>query len=109
MKTLLFSFVFTACSFFLTASTTPSETVDSMEKQLTEMIQNSKFYKTVELEDATIMVKFTINEDNEVIVLSTDSYDYDSKIKSLLNYRNLDLDENITSKVFILPIRLEAN
>lgn len=108
MKTLLFSFVFTACSFFLTASTTPSKTVDSMEKQLTEMIQKSNFYKSVELEDAMIMVKFTINEDNEIIVLSTNSDDHDSNIKSLLNYRSLDLDENLRSKVFILPIRLQA-
>ena len=79
-----------------------------MEKQLTELIQHADFFESQDLEDAKIMVKFTINQDNEIIVLSTDNRDYDKAIKLLLNYKKLDLNQDLSSKIFVLPIRLES-
>lgn len=109
MKTLLFSILFSAFSFFAVASSTNTEPVKSMEKQLTELISNSDFYKSPDVQDAKIMVKFTFNADNEIIVLSTDNKDYDSSIKALMNYKVLELNEDLSNKVFILPIRVERN
>lgn len=107
MKTLLFSILFSAFSFFAMASTSNIEPVKSMEEQLTELIQSSDFYKTQKVQDVKIMVKFTFNHENEIIVLSTDNEDYDASLKSLLNYKTLDLDGDLSNKVFILPIRVE--
>lgn len=108
MKTLLFSILFSAFSFFAMASTTNTEPVKTMETQLTELLQNSDFFASQDLDDARIMVKFTFNQDNEIIVLSTDNRDYDKAIKSILNYKNLDLDQDLSSKIFVLPIRVEG-
>ena len=107
MKTLLFSILFSAFSFFAMASSTITEPVKSMEKQLTELIQHSDYFESQDLEDAKIMVKFTFNQENEIIVLSTDNKDYDKAMKLLLNYKTLDLDQDLSSKIFILPIRVE--
>ncbi len=107
MKTLVFSILFSAFSFFAMASTNNTEPVKSMEKQLSELIKDSKFYKSRKLQDAKILVKFTFNQENEIEVISTDNEDYDQSIKSVLNNQVLDLEEDLSSKVFILPIIVE--
>lgn len=107
MKTLLFSILFSTFSFFAMASSANFEPVKSMHKQLTELISKSDFYKSQDVQDAKIIVKFTFNADNEIIVLSTDNEDYDTSIKALMNYKVLDLSEDLSNKIFILPIRVE--
>ncbi len=107
MKTLLFSILFSTFSFFAIASSSNAEPVKSMEKQVSELIQKSDLYKSIADQNQMVMVKFTFNTDNEIIVLSTDSKDYDKTLKNIMNYKTLELDEDLTNKVFILPIRME--
>lgn len=107
MKTLVFSILFSAFSFFAMASTTNTEPVKSMQKQLSELIKKSNFYKSHKVQEVKIIVRFTFNDDNEIVVISTDNEDYDESIKAVMNYKALELDEDLSSRVFILPIRVE--
>ena len=55
-----------------------------------------------------IMVKFMINESDELIILSTGDSDLDQSIKSSLNYKSVKSNELKAYKVYILPVKFEA-
>ncbi len=56
-----------------------------------------------------VKIKFLINEDNEVIVLTTDSsdVDLDAYIKRRLNYETIESDDLNKGKTYILSVEFE--
>ncbi len=91
---------------FATSSNSLIKPSKSAVKQIEKIIQNLEF-NIDEVEDLTIKIKFMVNADSELIVLSTDDSTYDSKIKGALNYKSVDNDGLEQYKVYILPVRFE--
>ena len=75
-------------------------------KQIENIIQKMDF-DIDEVKDLTIKIKFMVNEDSELIVLSTGESKFDSKIKGALNYKSVDNEGLEQYKVYILPVRFE--
>jgi len=103
-KVLLMLVVFAGTTFSLSANTPGPK--EDLEKQLSNIITKAgswgKFDGTVQFE-----VKLMINNDGEIIVLSTTNKSYDRWIKGLLNYRKITVSEDFKSVKIILPIKLE--
>jgi len=55
-----------------------------------------------------IKVKFMINENDELIILSTYNSDLDQYIKSALNYKNVKSNDLQSHKIYILPIKFDV-
>ena len=51
-------------------------------------------------------VTFQVNAKNEITVISTDSDDFDSNLKSVLNYKKLKSSDMSIGKTYTLPIKL---
>jgi len=84
--------------------TKPSKTVT---KQIEKIIKKMDL-KEADVKDLTLKLKFTVNDNNELIVLSTGDSKIDTRIKGALNYKSIEggLEQY---KVYILPIRFEPN
>lgn len=51
-----------------------------------------------------INISFLVNGQNEIIVLSTSNSEFDSLIKSTLNYRKISLSDLEYNTVYTLPV-----
>jgi hypothetical protein len=66
---------------------------------------NLDFY---DLDEPTVNVKFMVNNDNQIIVLSTSQESLDSAIKSILNYKKVKDNDLRKFHVYVLPVKFEA-
>lgn len=114
MKTLkmLALVVVFAFSGVLAASTEPVKKTGDEPTTVTSAV--SELLKNPQLElnyDEKATVMLTINEDNEIVVLSVDSENVDVKsfIKSRLNYKKLDVNFSSKLKAFNVPVKILAN
>jgi len=107
-KVLLLAVAFTFSS-VLTASTEPVPTKADLSSPLSveigKLLKNPKFLVD---QDMIAKVKVTINEDNEIVVLSVDSEseELEGFIKVRLNYHVLSSKLTNGQKTFMVPVRL---
>lgn len=59
------------------------------------------------LDGQTITIRFTVNEKNEIIVLSTDNANLDTDLKAALNYDTIDASEFKPYEIYVLPVVFE--
>ena len=99
MFSILFAFVIGTVS----ANTDP--TTKSARTEIKELIVKAEITKNLRSE-TTVNVTFQINAKNEIIVISTDSADFDSRLKSVLNYKKLKSLDMSIGTTYTLPIKL---
>ena len=91
----------------LSASTEPAKADNptTLSKTIGTLLQKPSFEVQ---EDLTAKVTFTVNEDNEIVVLTvdTDTEAVEDFIKSRLNYEKLDT--NKIGEQFTVPVRITA-
>ncbi len=78
----------------------------NLSAQIAEILEASQI--KVKDADLTARVLFTLNEENEIIVLKVDSDDprLEQIIKSKLNYKKVDLKEKQSEKKYVIPVRI---
>lgn len=81
--------------------------VKKLSTQVMELLNND----TVDhlYDGATAFVRFTLNQEKEIVVLSVNSEDDTMKsfVKSHLNYKKVNLNEYREGKVYTIPVRIE--
>tara|TARA_R110002126_G_scaffold67779_8_gene171558 strand:+ start:1971 stop:2306 length:336 start_codon:yes stop_codon:yes gene_type:complete len=76
--------------------------------QISEMLSENNFSEMHK--DLTAQVRFTLNSDGEIVVLSVNTkFDkMESFVKSKLNYQKVNLAEVEEGKVYTIPVRVKA-
>ncbi|WP_242086788.1 hypothetical protein [Aestuariivivens sediminis] len=84
-----------------------AEPSNPISKEVVSHLKKPQFYLE---EDVLVFVKFTLNDKNEMVVLSVDSENQliDSFIKNRLNYKKLNARSNKRTKNFVIPVRVNA-
>ncbi len=79
-----------------------------LSAQIRDLLHNNSFI--IEDYDVTAKVKFTVNQDKEIVVLSveSDSPRMEVFLKSRLNYQKVDLQEYREGKTYTIPVRVTA-
>ncbi|WP_127024628.1 hypothetical protein [Flagellimonas beolgyonensis] len=80
--------------------------VKSLSSQIYEMLKKNQF--NVEADELKAEVRFIINEDAELIVLSVDTKNetLEGFVKNRLNYQKVELDKIVPGKVYEVPVRI---
>ena len=81
---------------------------NNLTGQIYELLKEHKF--KLDSEELTAEVRFIINEEGELVVLSVKT-DYDiveDYVKNRLNYKKVQLDKVAPGKVYELPVRITA-
>ena len=87
------------------ATTGPTDTPITVTKDIQAIIKSLDLdFK--KLEDTTIKVKFMVNKNDELIIISTDS-DMDHTLKQALNYKQVETSGLKAYSVYVVPIRFE--
>jgi hypothetical protein len=103
-KSILMTALFALIVGTATASTNPE--TNSARNEIKELIKKADLAENLK-SNVTVNVKFMVNANNEIIVMSTDQKNLDGRIKSSLNYKKLkssDMDINVT---YTLPVVLK--
>lgn len=99
---------FASASFASTATITSDySSPKTVSTEIQTMIKklNLDFTK---IDNSTINVKFMVNENNELVVISTGDSQLDQTIKSALNYKEVDTKGLKPYSVYIVPVKFEA-
>lgn len=79
---------------------------ETLSAQIGDLLDNNAFI--VENRDLTAKVRFTLNEDKEIVVLSieTDDKVLEAFVKNRLNYQKVTLDEYREGRTYTIPVRI---
>lgn len=71
--------------------------------QIQTILKSIDFDKYIS-DETKLNISFFINAQNEIIVVSTNSQDLDSVVKSTLNYKRIAVNELEYNKVYTVPV-----
>ncbi|MEH6536547.1 MAG: hypothetical protein V7719_09155 [Psychroserpens sp.] len=112
MKTLKMLVLVVAITFSsaISASTDPIETAEpeTVTETITQLLKNPRIQFD---NDVSTMVELTINQNNEIVVISVDTENkaLDSFIKARLNYKKISKDVIGNLKNFLVPVKIIGN
>lgn len=88
--------------------TNPKDPAKRLSTQIGKLLQDNFFI--VENTDLTAKVRFTINEENEIVVLSvnTENDVLEAFVKSRLNYQKVQLPGIKEGRMYTIPVRITA-
>ena len=98
------------CCLFISTAISANEPVNAKKTVKSEIV---KLMKAPELELGTnevVKLKFLINDDNEIIVVSvnSDTRYLESIVRSTLNRKTISVDEIKYNTIYTLPIRFRS-
>ena len=85
----------------------PADDVKSVSEQIETFLNNADLFINDEL---TVMVKFQLDENNNIVVVSTDSDNYEiSKfIRTRLNQKELSIDKENKHSFYYVPVKFSS-
>ncbi|MEM8506446.1 MAG: hypothetical protein AAF717_01400 [Bacteroidota bacterium] len=106
------SLVFMVAALFATAtvSATTPDNVNPSKKLSTQIHEMLKANTFVVQKDVTADVRFTINKEGEIVVLSVDTENeaLEGYVKGRLNYQKVELQNAKEGKLYTIPVRITA-
>ncbi len=105
-KSILFTALFALVLGTATASSITDPETKTARKEIKTMIQKANWASYLK-EDVTVNVTFLVNAKNEIIIMSTDKENLDSRIKSTLNYKKLKSSDMKVNVTYTLPVKLK--
>lgn len=90
---------------------TTERSIDDPRAVFSKEIANLISLHKMELDkDLVVIVKFVVNKENEIVILTVDTEDSEVKsfVKSALNYKKVKTELDETVKEYTLPLRIKA-
>ncbi len=87
---------------------TDNDPTNSLSAQISEMLSDNAF--TDEDMDLSAQVRFTLNSEGEIVILSvdTESDKFESFVKNKLNYQVVQENDVEEGKMFTVSVRLKS-
>jgi hypothetical protein len=107
IKTLVLVTLITFSSQVSAFSTIPGDDIKTISQQIEKFLNNSEMNIYDEI---IVTIKFKLNEDNKIILISNDSdhYEITKFIKTSLNLKELSIDKKSDKSFYSVPIRFLA-
>ena len=105
-KSILFTALFAMVLGTATASVNTDPETTTARKEIKTLIQKANLASYLK-NDMTVNVTFMVNAKNELIIMSTDKENLDSRIKSTLNYKKLKSSDMKVNVTYTLPVKLK--
>jgi hypothetical protein len=107
------SLVFVAAMLLATGNVLANDTegvkpTKSLSTQISKMLSDNSFSEKEN--DLTAQVRFTLNSEGEIVVLSVDTAytRLEGFVKSRLNYKKVDISTIEEGKLYTIPVRISA-
>lgn len=104
MKILKFIILFTIITLSFSSLKASGDPVVETPKEIHQMLQSSLAGSNA---DAKIYITFMLNNDNEIVVISTSDKTLDLKIKDALNYQELKSTYLEKGKKYVIPFSIK--
>ncbi len=98
-------FTILSLAFFTSATKANIEpTTNNVREEIEILINKASLSFDSELE---ITLNFLINNNNEIIVVSTNNPDFESQFRSILNLKKIKTQDVTFNKMYTLPIKVK--
>lgn len=86
---------------------TPSNTKAQLASQIQKMLKKNSFDVA---DDLTANVRFIINEEGEIVVISVETANdqLEGFVKGRLNYQKVKTDSAVAGRTYTVPVRIAA-
>ena len=110
MKKLIIVAVITLFTSTISATEQPVKPNEYLRTEIVNLIGNNPSF-TFEANELTIDVIFTINNQSEIIIISTSSPSktIEKQIKRKLNYKKIDFKITKPGEMFLLPLKIKKS
>jgi len=104
IKTLVLVTLITFSSQVSAFTIIPGDDIKTISQQIEKFLNNSEL---IIYDDIIVTIKFKLNENNEIIIISNDSDNYEITkfIKSNLNLKELSIVNKTNKRFYSVPIR----
>ena len=108
IKTVVLVALITFSSQISAYANNPSDDLKSVSQQIEKLLKGSD---TVINNDVIVNIKFKLNKNNEIIVISDDSNNYEISefIETHLNLKPLSVDKDSNYRFFSIPVKFTPN
>jgi hypothetical protein len=92
----------------LATTTELREPIKGISAQIYEMLSDNSFSEGEY--NSTAQVRFTLNDEGEIVVLSveTESEDLERFVKTRLNYKKIEISNVEEGKLYTVPVRITS-
>ena len=86
----------------------PKDPSKNLTEQISKMLSKNSFTDTEV--DLTAQVRFTLNNEHQVVVLSVDTEDvaFEEFVMAKLNYKMVNLNTYKEGKIYTVPVRIAS-
>jgi len=107
IKTLLLAILITFSSQVSAITDNPVNDLKLVSQQIESLLKDSE---TTIYDDVVVTIKFEVNKNNKIIVVSNDSNNYEiSKfIKTRLNLKEVSIDKTNNKRFYSIPVKFLA-
>jgi len=113
MKNFIFSLITLCIISLMTTNSIAASISEYNSDPVPTSQQFKKYLQNIDISDLegtkTVMVQFIINENSEILVLSTNDEYFDNQIKSHLNYKKIENQELKINMPYWLPVTFKQN
>lgn len=106
IKNLFAALAFTLISTAAFSNDAPTKALQELRMEIAEQLGKIDV-QNLDENELSLNVTFLVNNDNEIIILTTNDKEYDGTIKALLNYRKVETDGVKKNTVIAVPIKLK--
>lgn len=107
LNVLFTMFLLVSSSIFMTASAADTKPTGDLKTQVSNMLNKIQF-EADDLDGAMeFSVNFIINDNNEIIVLSTNGAKYDIAVKNALNYKKVNLESYKMNTTYQVSVKVQ--
>ena len=104
IKTLLLAILITFSSQVSAITDNPVNDLKLVSQQIESILKDSE---TTIYDDIVVTIKFKVNKNNKIIVISNDSNNYDISnfIKTRLNLKEVSIDKTSNKRFYSIPVK----
>jgi hypothetical protein len=96
---------FSLVAIFANANNKPTS-IKSETEQIQSYLEKLEFNKVISA-STDVKISFTINDRNEMVILSTNQENLDALIKTGLNYKQIDVSKLERNTTYIMPVHVD--
>ena len=101
----LFAALFISFSAFAGSTPAKDAKYDELRTEIADIIKNVDL-EDYNLDESDVKIQFTINDNNEIIVLKTNNKQLDSVVKAYLNYKELKTTDASKNTLYAINVKL---
>ena len=102
-KVLVLSLMFAVIGSFSTYANSPISNPNEIRQEILDLVRGIDLSE-MEVDYERVYVQFLVNAKNEIVVLNVSDKNFETSIKSKLNYKKIEAEDTEKNQIYNIPV-----